>query len=67
MTASLSRRKPSSANAALKLAREFPVAWKMEEFKQWTWEVESSATWILITIFVVVLGLLIGCSHVQLH
>lgn len=65
--ARLPRCQPSSANAALKPGRELVVAWKMEEFKQRTWEVESSAAWIFITIFVVILGLLIGRSHVQLH
>lgn len=54
----------------LKPDQELLVNWKIEEsveIKQWTWEVESSAALIFITIFVVTLGLLIGCIHLQLH
>lgn len=62
--------KPSSANTMLKPDQELVVNWEMEEsveIKQWTWEVKNSAALIFITIFVVTLGLLIGCVHLQLH
>lgn len=62
--------KPSSVNTMLKPDQELVVNWEMEEsveIKQWTWEVKNSAALIFITIFVVTLGLLIGCIHLQLH